>query len=619
MTTTSAAAPDRGALRGNRFLAMAIALILAVIGVIGSATGASAAPTVTYPGAIDDLVLEAADGSSGPLTQRDTVKISGTWAVPDRAVAGQTFGMTLPKEFQRYAAGSFDLPDDETGEVLATCQVADGHGPDLVCTLTAAVDSLENVGGTFWMEGTASGTTDSETVEFDTGNTIVVVDLPGEGGIIDEDTSEPTEPFKYGTATATDGVIEWTIGIPSSYVADGGFTIADQLDMSSEYHHYTGTVRLDQHPVENGKLVGDWSAVGSEYFDTAFAKDGRSFEFTAHDLPASGFTYRLHYDTQADGMVLNGDVFGNTARVNSTETSSTFTVTESGGGDGSGDQYTRFTLTKAITGDEADAVRGAVFTVRYNVEGATTPAKTMSLSVGKPVRSDRFPLGSTFVIEEIDLPVVDGVEWGTWELSGTGVTREANGTYEVTPESADGIALVLTNHADAAPVVGSLSWTKVGPDAAALSGSEWSLTTPSGEMTVVDNGEADEDPAAGSLSVTNLPAGEYTLAETKAPTGYDRTSATFTATIDRDHASATFGSIVNTPTPTPPAPPTPTPPAPTPPTPPAPTPPAGLAITGGEFGAASALIALALLLTGGTAVIVGRRRASRAAASSEEL
>lgn len=89
--------------------------------------------------------------------------------------------MTLPAEFSRQSAGEFTISDPETGLVMASCVVAAGDGPDMVCTLTEAVEGLEEVGGSFWMEAKASQTTTSETVEFDLGDTVEIVDLPGDG------------------------------------------------------------------------------------------------------------------------------------------------------------------------------------------------------------------------------------------------------------------------------------------------------------------------------------------------------------------------------------------------------------------------------------------------------
>jgi len=434
------------------------AALLAFLGTLLAAVGAnaqpaSAAPTVTYPDAISNISMVTADGSDGPLHKWDTVRIDADWSVPDGATAGDTFGMTMPAEFQRMGTGAFPL-QDPSGVTLADCVIAAGGGADLVCTLTAAVEGLEHVGGTFWMSAQATQSTTNESVQFDVGTTVEIVDLPGEGGIIGGDETAPTTPYKFASASGSiPGDMIWTVGIPASYVTTGSFTVKDQLDLTQERHHYVHNLWLVQRPVQDGVYVGDWVAVDPSYYTVSYAADDYSFELTAAGLPTSGYDYRLQYVTEPDGVALTGDVFGNTADVGGTIESSTYTEESVGGGTGTGLRYTRFTLAKAVLGDQAAAASGATYTVRYSVKGSTDAPKTLTVQVGQPVRSDRAPLGSTFVIEEIDLPAIDGVRWGPWTLAGDGVTALGDGTYEVTPQTDAGVSLVLTNHADQAVIV----------------------------------------------------------------------------------------------------------------------------------------------------------------------
>ena len=441
---------ERQQSRQYRLLAAMFGLLLAVIGALGATLPAAAAPAVTYSGAISDLELSTESGS-GALGQWEKVRISGEWSVPDGAKAGETFGMTLPAEFSREAAGAFTLADPVTGVVLADCVVSAGSGPDMVCTLTSGVEGLEDVGGTFWMRAQASSATTSETVTFDLGDRVEIVDLPGDGGIGPERMTESATPYKYGAQTATDGRLRWKVGVPSAHVDDGGFVIVDALDAGLAHHRYTGEIRLDQRVVEDGVLVGEWAPVDPARYEVIFADDGLSFRFTASGLPTSGFAYELVYFTKADSPVHAGDVFGNRAVVNTTELSAAHTVNETGGGDGSGVVYTAFSITKALAGAQAAAARDAVYTVRYAVVDSDAPAQTLSVPVGQTVTSERVPLGSTFVIEEIDLPEIDGVEWGEWSISGEGVIEADDGRYEVTPGTAAGVALTLTNFADTVP------------------------------------------------------------------------------------------------------------------------------------------------------------------------
>ncbi|WP_372967723.1 Ig-like domain-containing protein [Microbacterium sp.] len=436
--------------RWRGILALIVGSIVGVSGLWGVAMPAAAAPTVTYPGAMSGISIETTSGS-GPVTQWQQVRISGEWAVPDGAVAGETFGMTMPAEFHRQAAGTFAITDPTTGAVLADCAVSDGDGPDVVCTLTDAVTGKAQVGGTFWMQATASRTTASSTVEFDLGDTVEIVDLPGGGGIVPEDPREDAEPSKHA-GVSTGGHLRWVVEIPSGYAAAGGFTISDVLDAGLADHHYTEELTLSRQAVEDGILVGGWTEVSSANYEVVFAADGQSFDLVASGLPAGGFAYKLVYYTQSDLPVVEGEVFGNHVTVNTTETSATHTVTESGGGDGGGVDDTRFSITKVLTGPQAAAAQDATYTVRYSIKGSTTPAKTITVPVGESAVSDPAPGGSTFVIEEVDLPVIEGVSWGAWTIAGEGVVDAGDGTFEVSPATAAGVALTLTNEANAVPV-----------------------------------------------------------------------------------------------------------------------------------------------------------------------
>lgn len=428
----------------------AMAAVLGILIVAMGVSPASAAPVVTYPGAISGLSIEASSGS-GQLDQWQSVRISGSWAVPTGARAGETFGMTLPAEFARQSTGGFTITDPASGVALAECVVAAGQGPDMVCTLTSSVEGLEEVGGTFWMEARATESTTSETVTFDLGDTVEIVDLPGEGGIVPANPAEQEEPYKSGRETEIDGRLRWSIVIPSSYVSGDGFTIADNLDASPAGHHYTGEAKLYRRVVQDGIQVGESVPVDPANYSIVFSDDSQSFQFTATGLPDTGYSYELVYYTAADQPVRAGDAFGNHAVVNTTEVSATHTVSEAGGGDGTGVRYVQFSLTKALTGAQAASARGESYSVRYSVKGSDAPPTVMTVPVGQPVLSARAPLGSTFVIEEVDLPVVDGVVWGEWTIEGDGVSAVGDGTYEVTPGSTATVALTLTNIANPTP------------------------------------------------------------------------------------------------------------------------------------------------------------------------
>jgi len=156
---------------------------------------------------------------------------------------------------------------------------------------------------------------------------------------------------------------------------------------------------------------------------------------------------------------------------------------------------------------------------------------------------------------------------------------------------------------------GSLSWSKTDEEGRPLGGAEFRLVGPAGyERSVADDGPLDMDPAPGRVRVEGVLKGSYTLTETKAPAGYDRTDKAFTAVVRGADMNPSFGTMVNTPTPTqtPTPPPSPAPAA-TPAAPLAAPEPAAVATTpkahtGGPLAQDDVLLSLGMTGLGGLAV-----------------
>ncbi|WP_182354165.1 SpaA isopeptide-forming pilin-related protein [Flaviflexus huanghaiensis] len=165
--------------------------------------------------------------------------------------------------------------------------------------------------------------------------------------------------------------------------------------------------------------------------------------------------------------------------------------------------------------------------------------------------SDEIPLGAECsVVNEDGRPAapVDGDPSYSWDGDpdlGSAVNASA------TPSE-----IIVTNTTKRE--LGSVTWTKVDATDNLLSGSEWALTGPSlfnggATLTITDCTEApcsgpDMDPAGGAFLLEDLPWGDYTLTETKAPAGYYLNNDDVTFTIGKEAPASLgveLGSIIN--------------------------------------------------------------------------
>lgn len=150
--------------------------------------------------------------------------------------------------------------------------------------------------------------------------------------------------------------------------------------------------------------------------------------------------------------------------------------------------------------------------------------------------ADEIPLGAECsVVNEEGLPAapVDGDPSYSWD-----------GDPDLgTPVDAAEIPSEITVTNTTKRELGSVTWTKVDAADILLSGSEWTLTGPSlfneGEaLAITDCTEApctgpDMDPTGGAFLLEDLPWGDYTLTETKAPAGYYLSDDDVTFTIGK--------------------------------------------------------------------------------------
>ncbi|WEV67470.1 CshA/CshB family fibrillar adhesin-related protein [Bifidobacterium sp. ESL0769] len=127
---------------------------------------------------------------------------------------------------------------------------------------------------------------------------------------------------------------------------------------------------------------------------------------------------------------------------------------------------------------------------------------------------------------------------------GTPITINPDGTFQV-PADAD-VIVTVKNVDDP----GTLEWSRSDQDGTTLlRGSRWLLTGPEGQSLVVDDCTAeictgaDQDPTPGKFRVSGLKWGAWTVTETVAPEGHQR-SQPFTLTLGPGQGAAGLSTFV---------------------------------------------------------------------------
>lgn len=163
-----------------------------------------------------------------------------------------------------------------------------------------------------------------------------------------------------------------------------------------------------------------------------------------------------------------------------------------------------FSISKTLSGSGETAVAsGTEFTLSYAVN-ADGPVDLV-VSPDEPAVVDDLAAGDIVTINEIELPDVDGITWGTpvWSIDGQPVTPDENGDIQFTLIGGETIAVELINEADAVGWV-AISKTLIG---------DGSDRVPEGTMVpliyTLDGGpEATlEVPASEAITFGPLPAG----------------------------------------------------------------------------------------------------------------
>lgn len=420
--------------------------IVAVMTMAGWGASAAMAADYDYPAAIDpaSIVVTTTDGS-GETTVNEHLRVDAAWSVPDGAVSGQTFGFTLPTEFAGFT-GSFAVPaEDDPTQTVANCTVSAGVQAVVTCTLTDYVDGRTDISGSLWFLVSAAEETTDTTVDFTVDGQIVPVPIPG-GGIIGDPL--PTAPEKWAWQTA-DGRLAWQLMIPgATFAGVDPLTIDDTLTPpgagSAEHHNVDGALTVWSTDAAGGdrQAVTDWTGGWDAAGDSFHLEIGGPID------PQRNYVVK-YYTVPTDGAT--GDSFANVADIGGVVVRAAQVWTASGGGAGTGGTSGSFTIQKQLAGDAAATVPdGTVFDVAYSY-GDPVVRNVLEVTVGVPATSIALPRGTVITLEEIDLPAIDGLNWGTPGFAGSGVRSLADGKAEITIAAGAAVGITLTN--TATPVV----------------------------------------------------------------------------------------------------------------------------------------------------------------------
>ncbi len=412
-----------------------------------------AVPPAAQAAELDAITAVTVVEPTGDIHLYDTLRLEGTWAVPDSAQPGDTFSLAFPTTPRLVGVSSTFPLRDPDGAVVGTCTVT---ASAITCTLSDYVLTHDNVRGTLFFQVKAEETTDVDTVTFTTGDgDPITVEIPGGGVGPQRPEPVPTDATKSGVQT-TDGRIEWYIWVPGRLLSGERPTLTDTA---------TPGLTLLPDTVAIGSVATDaWAgglfdpadfhplAAGSDFILTPGpASSAFTVELTA---PAQADRlYRLSYRTELPADAHDGQVFANTVS-GSSVTTTTATVTASvAGGDGAGDGRGGFSVAKRIVGDGARLVPvDTTFAVDYSyptADGLVTGTLTLPAD-GTARQVAQIPAGAVVTLSEHTAEAVPGVVWGRPQFRGDGVTTTEGGA-RLTIGAGSVAAVELTNPTTLSP------------------------------------------------------------------------------------------------------------------------------------------------------------------------
>lgn len=467
----------------------------------------------------------------------------------DSNVSGNT-ASGASKWGQKGATFTASSTDDPAAAMIGSIMV-NGSFTDHVTT-----NGRVYVKDTFTMTNPASDVVKqgSQTVQYSEGPSTSIIDMDSErhnfpwvGTYLSSCAAirwGKADTAKQGTATLADASTllagsTWGIYASESDAGSDSNAIAYVTDGDTSAESESGRLKADQDGSDNGILVVSGLTPDADYYiRETTAPDGYSLNSTVYTIHAGagGSTATLATDS---GIVFDTKKPGTVVW---TKKDSTITGADLTGSVWELYQCSTSPATPAACTAWTDKGVQTSATGTFTVTDIAADATYKLIETSAPAGYDTVSTPFYFI----------GVSDGPARfVDGDGQQIADGNTY--TYDSANGINLVADTRQ-----TGSVTWKKTDEHGVSLAGSEWSLAfTPDVggspvTKTVKDWSDksnkpacdtstsfCDTDPTAGTITLTGLEWGTYTLTETKAPAGHQLAADAHTFTIARDQSTAT--------------------------------------------------------------------------------
>lgn len=444
----------------------------------------------------------------------DTLRVDADWSVDASAQPGDVFSLQLPPEFQVNGGDPFPL-ETTSLQPAGSCTAVPAQLPipaRIDCILSDYVAGRDFVAGKLWFIVNAVTVTESTTVVFGLESGSVAIPLPGGSGIVPRPSPMPTEIQKGGfVVPGNEDVIAWKLVAPGDQVSGAGDLVirdvyANDLELISDNPSFPFLVHSMPRTQEAWE-ANIWDPITAA--TVAFDPENHEFRVSIPGPIDPNRFYEVFYHTRIVVPHFPGDTFSNSASFNGIERTGVVTLSETGGGTGSGIPRGGITLEKRVLG-------GAPADIRYTVRAEFTrfgvaETRVLTLIPGSaPESLNNLPAGTEVTLSEQPPEGATALPWNTPLFQGNGVVDHGDGTATVTVIADAHIDILLINSLlPLEPGSGGLRITKT------VTGLNTASLAPGATFTVGYSYPAGEGTSTGTLTLARdgsavlegLPAG----------------------------------------------------------------------------------------------------------------